>query len=58
MRIDIVEDDEQRQIFMLDGRIDIREHDLPEAEKVKWAYKLYHNLFTVIPVKDGSETLH
>ena len=58
MRIDVLRDDEDRQLFVLNGRLDLDEYDISEEEKKKWVYKLQNGLVKTHHVKDGDETVH
>ena len=58
MRIDLVEDDEHNKLVVLDETLNLNDYALSDAAREKWLQKFRDHLFTVICIKEGSETVH
>lgn len=51
-------DDESRQLYVYNGRLDLDLYDLSEDEKARWIRKIEQHRVRVHLVREGSETIH
>jgi hypothetical protein len=57
-RIDLVQDDENRWLYVFDGYLDLDKYEMTDDERSKWMEKLRHRRYQVTLIRDDNETVH